>query len=150
MLADVGSTPYNIVLLLHILSAVVAFAPAFVWPIVNVQTRKRGVQVPAEVAGQVPVNNVIIHGPALVATGVFGILLVVLSDEVWEFSQAWISAAFVVWFAILAVLFGLLVPAERKAAAGDAAAAKKGAMFGGIIHLLLVVMLYLMIWKPGL
>lgn len=150
MLADVGSTPYNLVLLLHILSAIVAFAPAFVWPIVNVQTRKRGVQVPSEVAGQVPVNNVIIHGPALVATGVFGILLVVLSDEVWEFSQAWISAAFVVWFAILAVLFGLLVPAERKAAAGDAAAAKRGAMFGGIIHLLLVVMLYLMIWKPGL
>jgi len=80
---------------------------------------------------------------------VFGILMVVLSDEVWEFSDAWISGAFLVWFALLGVLFGLLVPAERKAAAGDAGAARKVSMFGGFIHLLLVVMLYLMIFKPG-
>lgn len=149
MLAAIDSTAYNLVLLLHILSAIVAFAPAFVWPIINVQTRQRGVKVPAEVAGQVPVNNVLLHGPALVLTGVFGILLVVLSDEVWEFSEPWISGAFLVWFALLGVLFGLLVPAERKAATGDADAAKKGAMFGGFIHLLLLVMLYLMIFKPG-
>lgn len=149
MLAAIGSTPYKIVLLLHILSAVVAFAPAFVWPIVNAQTRKRGVKVPAEVSGQVPVNNVLIHGPALVAAGVFGILLIVMSEEVWEFSQAWISGAFVVWFALLGVLFGLLVPAERKAAAGDADAARKVSMFGGFVHILLLVMLYLMIFKPG-
>lgn len=159
MLAVIGSEDlvYKVLFLLHILSAIVAFAPAFVWPIINVQTRKRGVTVPAEVAGQVPVNNVLIHGPALVLTGVFGLLLVVLSEEsavsgekIFEFSQAWISGAFLVWFALLAVLFGLLVPAERKAAAGDADAAKKGAMFGGFIHILLLVMLVLMIWKPGL
>lgn len=149
MLAAIGSTPYKIVFLLHILSAIVAFAPAFVWPIVNVQARKRGGRVPAEVAGQVPVNNVLIHGPALVLTGVFGILMIVMSEDVWEFSQAWISGAFLAFFALLGVLFGLLVPAERKAAAGDEAAVRKVSMFGGFIHLLLVVMLYLMIFKPG-
>jgi uncharacterized membrane protein len=149
VLAAIGSTPYKIVFLLHILSAIVAFAPAFVWPIVNVQTRKRGVKVPAEVAGQVPVNNVLIHGPAMVLTGLLGILMIVMSEEVWEFSQAWISGAFLVFFALLGVLFGLLVPAEKKAAAGDADAVRKVSMFGGFVHLLLVVMLYLMIFKPG-
>ncbi|HEX7132449.1 MAG TPA: DUF2269 family protein [Iamia sp.] len=150
MLAAIGSTPYKIVLLLHILSAIVAFAPAMVWPIINVQTRKRGVTVPAEVAGQVPVNNVLVHGPALVLTGVLGILMIVMSEDVWEFSQVWISGAFLVFFALLGVLFGLLVPAERKAATGDADAVRKVSMFGGFVHTLLLVMLYLMIFKPGL
>ena len=149
MLAAIDSTAYNLVLMLHILSAIVAFAPAFVWPVINAQTRQRGVKVPAEVAGQVAVNNVLLHGPALVLTGVFGILLVVLSDEVWEFSEPWISGAFLVWFALLGVLFGLLVPAERKAADGDADAGKKVSMFGGFVHILLLVVLYLMIFKPG-
>jgi uncharacterized membrane protein len=149
VLAAVGSTPYKIVLLLHILSAIVAFAPAFVWPIVNVQTRKRGAQLPADVAGQVPVNNVLFHGPALVLTGLLGLGLVLMSEDVWEFSDAWISGAFLVFFALLGVLFGLLVPAERKVAAGHADAAKKVAMFGGFVHILLLVMLYLMIFKPG-
>lgn len=159
MLAVIGSDDflYKLVFLLHILSAIVAFAPAFVWPIVNMQTRKRGATVPAEVAGQVPVNNVIVHGPAMVATGIFGLLMVIMSNEsavtgekVFEFSQAWVSGAFLVWFALLGVMFGLLVPAERKAAAGDADAAKKVGMFGGFVHILLLVMLILMIWKPGL
>lgn len=150
MLTPIASTAVKVVFLLHILSALVAFAPAFVWPIVNVQTRRRGVKVPVDVAGQVPVNNVLVHGPALVLTGVFGILLVVLSDGAYEFSQMWISIAFLLWFALLGVLFGLLVPAERKAAAGDADAAKKVSMFGGIVHTLLLVMLVVMVWKPGL
>ncbi|HEU5150205.1 MAG TPA: hypothetical protein VFU19_06890 [Iamia sp.] len=141
---------YQLVFLLHILSAIVAFAPVMVWPIVNLQTRKRGVTVPGEVAGQAAVNNVTVHGPALVATGVFGLLMVVLSDEIYEFSQAWISIAFVLWFALLGVLFGLLTPAERKAAAGDAEAARKVPMFGGFVHILLLLILIDMIWKPGL
>ena len=35
--AAIGSTPYKIMLLLHIGSAFVAFAPAFVWPFVSVR-----------------------------------------------------------------------------------------------------------------
>jgi uncharacterized membrane protein len=141
--------------LLHILSALVAFAPAFVWPIVNVQSRKAGTAVPGPVAGLAARNTMTIHGPALALTGLFGILLVVSSasvgdEKVFEFSQVWISAAFLVWFAMLGVVFGLAFPAERTAAAGDATAAARLGMFTGITHLLLLVMLVLMIWKPGL
>jgi uncharacterized membrane protein len=149
VLASVGSTPYKIVLLLHILSVIVAFAPAFVWPIVNVQTRKTGEKVPSGVAGLVARNTMTIHGPALVLSGLFGIILVVMSDEVWEFSQTWVSLAFLVWFGLLGVVFGGILPSEKKIAGGDETAEKKVAMFGGIAHTLLLVMLILMIWKPG-
>ncbi len=150
MLAAIGSTPYKIVFLLHILSVIVAFAPAFVWPIVNVQSRKAGSKVPSPVAALAARNTMTIHGPALVLTGFFGILLIVLSEEVWEFSQMWVSLAFLVWFGLLGVVFGGIFPAEKKVAEGDEAAEGKVAMFGGIAHLLLFVMLILMIWKPGL
>jgi uncharacterized membrane protein len=111
--------------------------------------------VPADLAGQAAVNNVIVHGPALVLTGLFGLAMVITSadtvggDKLFEFSQAWVSIAFVLWFALLAVVFGLLAPAERKAAAGDAAAAKRAPMFGGFVHILLLLILIDMIWKPG-
>jgi uncharacterized membrane protein len=141
---------YQLVFLLHILSVIVAFAPAFVWPIVNVQTRKMGGQVPSRIAGLAARNTMTIHGPALVLVGFFGILMVLLSDEYYKFSQTWVSLAFLVWFGLLGVVFGGIFPAEKKVAAGDEAAEKKVAMFGGIAHTLLLVMLVLMIWKPGL
>lgn len=144
-----GDALYQVVYLLHILSAIVAFAPVFVWPIVNAQTRKRGATLPADVTGQAAVNNVTVHGPALIATGVFGLLMVVLSDEIYKFSQAWISIAFVLWFALIGVMFGLLTPAQRKAAAGDEGAAKKVPMFGGFVHILLLLILLDMVFKPG-
>ncbi len=151
MLAVIASDDlfYRVLFLLHILSALVAFAPAFVWPIVNVQTRKSGQKVPAGIAGLAARNTMTIHGPALVLVGLFGILMVVTSDEVFEFSQMWISLAFLVWFGLLGVVFGGIFPAEKKVAEGDEAAEKKVAMFGGIAHTLLFVMLILMIWKPG-
>ncbi len=149
MLASIGSNPYKLVFLLHILAVIVAFAPAFVWPVTNAALRKEG-GVGPRVATQVVRNSMMVHGPALVLAGFFGIVLVLLSDEAWEFSQMWVSLAFLVWFALLGVVFGAIVPAERKVAQGDEAAEKRVAMFGGISHVLLLVMLILMIWKPGL
>lgn len=158
MLAVLGNDTFlqKALFLLHILSAMVAFAPAFVWPIVNVQGRKAGAKVPAPLAGLAARNTMTIHGPALVLTGLFGILMVVGSadlgggEKFYEFSQMWISLAFLVWFALLGVVFGLIFPTEKKIAEGDESAEPKMGMFTGIAHLLLLVMLVLMIWKPGL
>ena len=49
----------------------------------------------------------------------------------------------------MALFIFAILPAQRKAAAGDAEAARRVPMFTGMIHLLLLVLLYLMIWKPG-
>ena len=75
--------------------------------------------------------------------------MVLTSDEVFGFGDAWVSLAFLVWLAIIGVVLGLLLPAEKRMAAGDLTQEKKVAMGGQLATVLLLVMLYLMIWKPG-
>lgn len=152
MLAGVGSFFYNSTLLLHILAVVVAFAPAFVWPILRVTMRKQGgATLPEAVARHIAPNNVLVHGPALVLAGVFGLLTLLFSGGNIEFSQTWVSIAFVLWFLMLGVLFAGVVPAERKAAktTDTPGADARVSMFGGMLHLLLLLMLIDMIWQPG-
>ena len=57
--------------------------------------------------------------------------------------------AFLLWFLMLAVVFGLMPWNERKNAEGDEAADRRSAAFNGILHLLLLLMVIDMIWKPG-
>lgn len=149
VLAAIDSFAYKLVYLLHIASVIVAFAPAFVWPVVSMQLKKQGKPVGPTIGALAAGNTTRVHGPALGATGFFGIVLIVLSEDVIEFSQGWISLAFVLWFAMLGVLFGIMLPAEKLAAQGDEAGDKKVSMAGGILHLLLLLMLIDMIWKPG-
>lgn len=149
-LVPVDSFGYKLMLLLHILAVIVAFAPAFVWPFASVKLKKEGKPVGPAIGALAAGNTAKIHGPALVLVGLFGFGLVGMSDKVFAFDQSWVMAAIVVWFLMLGIIFGLMLPAEKKSAAGDESADKLVSMAGGIMHLLLLVMLFLMIWKPGL
>lgn len=149
VIAAVGDTGYKIFFLLHILAVIVAFAPAFVWPVASVRLKKAGKQ-PGPIIGSMAAGNTAtVHGPALVLVGLFGFAMVGMSDKAWKFSQSWVSAAMGIWFVMMGLVFGLMLPAEKKAATGDEAAEKRVSMVGGMLHLLLLVMLYVMIWKPG-
>ncbi|MCU1370257.1 MAG: hypothetical protein JWO77_1451 [Ilumatobacteraceae bacterium] len=150
LFAAYRGTGYNVVLLLHILAVIVAFAPAFVWPFASVKLKKEGKQVGPAIGALAAGNTAKIHGPALVLVGLLGFGLVGMSDKYIKFDQSWVMAAMVVWFLMLGIIFGLMLPAEKKSANGDESADKLVSMAGGIMHLLLVVMLYLMIFKPGL
>lgn len=149
VLAAVDSFPYRVLLLLHILSVIVAFAPGFVNPVLSSRYRRDGEPLPSRVASKVAESTLAIHGPALALAGVFGLGLIGLSSSIYDFSQMWISIAFLLWFIMLGVIFGLLLPAQKKVAAGDAPAEARVAAFNGMLHLLLVLMLIDMIWKPG-
>jgi uncharacterized membrane protein len=146
----VNSFGYKLFLLLHILAVIVAFAPNFVWPFVSVRLKKANKPAGPTIAELAEGNSAKIHGPALALAGIFGFGLIGLSDEVWEFSQAWISAGMLVWFLALGVVFGMMAPAEKRVAQGDVGAEKILSMSGGILHLLLALELIIMIWKPGL
>jgi len=152
VLAALGNDTFvhRLFFLLHILSAIVAFAPTFVWPSVRAAARKGSLALgPLDAIAAKQLNAV--HGPALLFTGGAGIVMVLTSaGETFEFSQLWISLAFVLWFALLGVVYGLLAPATKKAGEGDEAAAAKVPMFTGIVHLLAAATLVVMIWKPGL
>ena len=155
MLAQLpDSFPYRVLVLLHILSAVVAFAPGFVWPVVNVRMRK-GEGVPAPVRALIPVLSATVYGPALVLNGVFGALAVVASPgsgdaKYVDFSKPWVSIALLLWFLMLGILFGGLIPAERKEAQQTTVGAESRVpMFGGMLHLLFLLQLINMIFQPG-
>jgi len=149
------SFPYRLMVLLYIFAAVVAFAPAWVWPVLNAKMRK-GEGVPGSVRALVPVLSATVYGPALILNGVFGALAVVLSPDpggqkLVEFSDPWVSIALLLWFLMLGILFLALIPAERKEAQQGASveAESRIAMFGGMLHLLFLLQLVNMIWQPG-
>lgn len=149
VLASIGDFAYNFTLLLHLLAVICAFAPAFVVPVLMRGPEGRSDTGARAALGALVGNEYRIYAPALVLAGLLGVGLVLQSGGAFSLADAWISAAFVVWFLMIGVLVGLLVPAEKRVAAGDAGAAGLVRAFGGGIHLLLVVMLVLMIWKPG-
>ena len=142
VLAAIDDTGYKIVLLLHILSVLVAFSPLFVMPLIA-RTGGEGT------SGAVLTYLQRFATPAVVLAGFFGLAMIGMSDKFYKFSQTWVSFAMLLWIIQVALfLFGIL-PAQRKAASGDTEAARRVPMFTGMIHLALLILLYLMIWKPG-
>ncbi|MBK5221294.1 MAG: hypothetical protein JJE52_00135 [Acidimicrobiia bacterium] len=141
---------YQLVYLLHIATFVVAFAGAITNP------RLGGLAAASDDATRGRIGQLVadgtakVHFPALALTGLFGIALIVMSDDIYQMSQTWISIAFALWLAMLAVIWFALLPAQRRTASGDIDAKKKVGMFTGIIHLLFVLMLVDMVFKPGL
>ena len=51
---------------------------------------------------------------------VLGIVLVLMSEDVFEFSQAWISLSFVLYIVAIGLLHGLHLPTVRRINAADA------------------------------
>jgi hypothetical protein len=148
ILAAYGSTLYKLLCLGHMITFLVAFAPAVVHPILSAQTARDGDPgALARLTGHMAANGRRIHFPSVVLVGAFGLGLVL--EGGWGFDQPWVSLAFLVWLGMGGVVTGLLLPAERKAATGDDSAQAVVERAGQITTLLLLVMLYLMIWKPG-
>ena len=154
VLAAVRDDAYNVVLLLHILTVVVAFAPAVVNPLTEARLKRdggdSGLVAFYRAAGA---NGRGVYFPALVLTGLFGGALIGMSKTndqlVWEFEQTWIWAGILNWVVMCGIVSAVILPNERKVAAGDVSAASKVAAGGGIATLLVIVQLYLMIFKPG-
>jgi uncharacterized membrane protein len=149
ILAAYRDTGYNIVLFLHILTVIVAFAPAVSHPLIAARLSPGDTATTRWLVGAMAANGRIVHLPALVLTGVLGIVLILMSDEVIEFSDVWISLSFLVWIALGGVVSGMIMPNERRLAEGDLEARRKIDLGGQIVAVLLLVMLYLMIFKPG-
>lgn len=136
------STGYQVLGLLHILAAMAAFGPLFLYP----RLRRAG-----DTAGLAQLHTKMTL-PALTLTWVFGMGLVGMSkpsgaDEAWfKMNQTWIVLALLGWVAAMVIGFLLIRPAITDT---SEAATKRFSAGVGATHLILVVMLYLMIFKPG-
>lgn len=143
-------TTYKVLFFLHILSVVVAFAPASVHPLLGRQFKADSPQLVQRFAGFAAQNGRRVYSPALVLAGLWGILLVATSEgDAIAFDQTWVNLAMVVWIAMNGVVHAMILPGERKLAAGDADAEKRVDLGGMIVTVLFLVMLFLMIWQPG-
>jgi uncharacterized membrane protein len=150
MIAAYRETGYNVMLYLHIVTALVAFAPAFVHPLLANQTRSLDATNRGRVLGMIAGNGRRIYAPALILTGLFGFAMQGMSDGVIEFSQTWFWLAIVVWIVMNGIVHGMLLPAERAVAAGDESVARRVDIAGITLTVLLLFMLYLMVFQPGL
>lgn len=118
-------------LFLHILSAVVAFGAFF-----SSATVMRSGEGSGEALAKVATY---IQSPALLILLVSGILNAYAIDR-GLFKLTWVSIAFTVWIAMAVVMFFLIKALRNgtKAVSG---------LTGGM-HILLVIALWAMIWKP--
>jgi hypothetical protein len=95
-------------------------------------------------------------------TVLLGTAMIGLGDigDQWDMGQLWVSASYALWIVALALTLGLVVPGQRAAvtalegggkADGPAvsAAATRIAVGGGLAMLAWVVIIVLMVVKPG-
>jgi len=121
----------NVWLLIHILAAIIAFGVLFSQPMVA-----RSVEGAGAAFAKV---GIYLQAPALVVLIGAGIGLMYDTDR--DFGETWVSIAFSVWIAMAIALF-FLVRAHRSGS-------KAVSPLTGVLHLLLVVALWTMIWQPG-
>ena len=139
-------TGYHIVLLLHVLTVIVGFAPLWLTPVM-IRLTAAGDKAAAD---GLEVSILRFSLPGIGLAGILGFGLAGMSEKYYRMSQTWLSIAAVLWVVLLALLFFVARPAIKAFRDGDAAARGRIMMATGISHLILVVMLYLMIFKPGL
>jgi hypothetical protein len=137
------TTGYRIVGLLHIAAVIAAFGPLFLYP----SMQRAGA---SEAVAKLHLRLVL---PALTLSWVLGMGLVGMSkpegsdEALFKMSQTWIVLALIAWVILMAISWFLIRPALT-----DSSAEAKSRLAAGIgvTHVLLIVVLYLMIWKPGL
>ncbi len=128
---------YNIFLIAHVITAVVAFGPLFVYPKLH-----RSGQI-SSVAGL----HMRVVFPSLTALWVLGMGLAGLSDGLIKVADLWMTLSIILWALLMAVSWFLIRPALRDD--GDERTASMLSAGVGITHLGLVIGLYLMVFKPG-
>jgi uncharacterized membrane protein len=149
IIAAVRDDAYNVVLVLHILAVLAAFAPAFVHPLLGTQMEREGGGALTATMRNMHRNGQRVYAPALILVGVLGLALSGMSDKVYGFGDTWVWLSALLWVALNGVLHAVLLPAEKAVADGDASAATRVQLGGAIMSVLGVIVVVLMIFKPG-
>ncbi|MEO5723067.1 MAG: hypothetical protein ABIQ39_17090 [Ilumatobacteraceae bacterium] len=146
LLASIDSTGFRFMMLLHILAVVIGFAPAWLTPFL-LRLANNGDK---NAAASLESSVLRLSLPGIGLAGVFGFGLAGMSDKTYKMSQAWLSIAVALWLILLVLIVVVERPAIKAYASGNTAARGKVMAIAGVTHLILVAMLYLMIFKPGL
>lgn len=146
-----GGTGYKVLLVLHLLSVVIAFGPWFLNGVLPSAARRLG---PGEGRAVNEANFRVsaLSQYAMYAVFVFGFATIGASKKAVTVGETWVLLSVLAWVAIVGVLHGMVLPAQRalKDGGGDTAAlTSRQAIGAGIINVLVVVAIVLMVFEPG-
>ena len=168
MLAAYGSDAYKTVLVLHILCAIIGFGAVFLNAIYGRQASAlKGTEGLAITRANFLVTKIAEY--FIYAVFILGIVLTLIGDNVFDFGQTWIWLSIVLFLVGLGVSHGIMTPSVRRMIvlqeelmSGPPPAGgpppqvaemeqlgKRLATFGPVLNVLLVVILILMVFKPG-
>jgi uncharacterized membrane protein len=173
LLAAVNSTAFRILLTLHLVAAIIGFGGVFILGFVGAASQRRqGREGQAVFDTAQDMSNLAEY--AIYAVPVFGIALLFISttngSHVYWWDQAWVSISLVLYVAALGFVHAVLRPnlkrmgqLMREVNAGAPttggppaqvaeleARGKRAGINGAIANLTWVVIVILMVWKPGL
>ncbi|HUP84057.1 MAG TPA: DUF2269 family protein [Acidimicrobiales bacterium] len=167
----IGSTVYKLVFMLHILAIVIGFGGVMLNGVYGAEARKRkGATGHAVGEANLRVSRLAVK--IILTIPVWGILLVILSDGVWKFDQLWVGLALALFIATMGFATAVQVRNQKRmvALAGELVAAgpppadasgpppqvaemedleKRLGMGGAFLSVMVVVLLFLMVFKPG-
>jgi hypothetical protein len=159
---------FKLLLVLHILSAIVGLGAVMLNGLYAAQAMKR----PGPAGRAVSEANETVSNIAekvIYLIPVFGILLVLASDSAIKFANTWVWLSLALFIGALGVAHSVLIPGHRKInelllemeqgpppvggpppqVAQIQALGKRQAAAGATLNVVVAVILFLMIWKPG-
>jgi hypothetical protein len=166
--AGTNSGIYKVLLVVHILSVVVGIGTVMLNGLYAAQAQKRqGPSGRAVSEANFAVSSIAEY--VIYTIPLWGILLVLFSDDAWSFSDTWIWLSIVLFIVAMGISHSVLIPGHKKINAllleteqGPPPAGgpppqvaqitelgKRQAAGGMTLNLIVVVLLVLMIWKPG-
>ena len=107
-------TVFQVLLVLHLITAFVAFAPGFVWPAISSAFRRKGQSIGPDLSAVAAKTTLRVQGTAVVLTGLFGFGLVSTSSSETPTRRTTAStrpgsrSRLLLWFVLLGVVYGLL------------------------------------------
>jgi uncharacterized membrane protein len=151
---------YQLVLVLHILAVIIGFGGMFIAGFYGNEARNRPGREGLAVAETTLKVTSLAPTMAVYSVPILGILLILLSDDTWKFSQPWVGISMLLYIVLLVVAITQQVPAIRKMLALRSGAegaqslemqalGRKAAISGAVVNLCWVIVLFLMVFKPG-
>jgi uncharacterized membrane protein len=148
LLAAYRDTGYKIVLLLHIITMIISMAGAVAHPLMFEMEKRRADPDPVALAQRITTPSKI-YAASFAVAGIIGFGLISMSDDVISWGDTWVWLSIVIWLVVNGLLHAVILPSEAAAAQGDTTAFAKLETVGKVAVALILVLLYLMVVKPG-
>ncbi|HEV3402299.1 MAG TPA: hypothetical protein VG078_10805 [Acidimicrobiales bacterium] len=163
---------YKFVFVLHLLAVIIGFGSVFLAGVFGTKAKARGGREGVAVGEVTYEVGKQWSEWFIYAVPIFGILLVLFSDDEIKFSEPWISWSFLLYLVGIGVTHAVHLPNIRRMnqLAGELASGappgggsggpppqvaeleargKRAAAVGAVLNLIVVVVVFLMVWQPG-